>query len=684
MSTVSAGLVKVENLTVTGSQSGAVLASNLTVEHLAAINVTAGNFDFNNLDVSGNLIVGNNLTVGTKEPSSVKINGELVIDILSYNLSSTLISDSVSVPYLITFDSNDNLYSANYGTNSITVYNSSGSLINTITDGVYTPAGVAIDPNSHHLYVSNYPNGDDTSGNTITVYDQSGVLINTFGHGSVNWPNAISFGPDGNLYVPNQAGGNVTVYNTAGILVNTLTNPTMTGPYSITFDAAGNFYILNNPVPFDASGNYNLDDPYTNVSLYDSEANLLQTITEDIGNADACISATINGVYRLYVSNSGSNKVNVYSALGVLVNSITGGMNGPAGIAFNSENTLYVGNTGNNIFTTYTQTLPVSKFSVDINGNNSVAGNLNVGGNYSLSPSIITNGLSYPYLITIDSSDNLYSANYGTNDVTVYNPAGILVNTITGGMNTPVGVAIEPVSRHIYVANWPNGDDTSGNNITVYDQSGNLLNTFGHGTVNWPNAITFHNGLLYVPNLYGHSVTVYNTSGVLITTFSGPTFSGPYSITFDSSENFYVLNNPNALDAYGNPIPDAQDPYTNISKYDPSGNLLQTIINEVHNADALISATINGTYNLYSSNSTGNSISIYDANGNYITKITGGLNVPGGLAFNSTGTLYVANTGLPNIITTYNLSETTLLTVGGISMTQSQWTYLVGTVLAGH
>jgi len=114
MSTVSAGLVKVENLTVTGSQSGAVLASNLTVEHLAAINVTAGNFDFNNLDVSGNLIVGNNLTVGTKEPSSVKINGELVIDILSYNLSSTLISDSVSVPYLITFDSNDNLYSANY------------------------------------------------------------------------------------------------------------------------------------------------------------------------------------------------------------------------------------------------------------------------------------------------------------------------------------------------------------------------------------------------------------------------------------------------------------------------------------------------------------------------------------------------------------------------------------------
>jgi len=47
MSNLSAGLINVENLTVTGTQSGAIKATNLA---------------FTSLDLSGNLSVGGNLT----------------------------------------------------------------------------------------------------------------------------------------------------------------------------------------------------------------------------------------------------------------------------------------------------------------------------------------------------------------------------------------------------------------------------------------------------------------------------------------------------------------------------------------------------------------------------------------------------------------------------------------------
>jgi len=70
MSTVSAGLVNVENLTVTGTQAGAVKATNLTAENLSASNVRASNFNFTNdfqvlgnMDVSGNSTIQGNLVI---------------------------------------------------------------------------------------------------------------------------------------------------------------------------------------------------------------------------------------------------------------------------------------------------------------------------------------------------------------------------------------------------------------------------------------------------------------------------------------------------------------------------------------------------------------------------------------------------------------------------------------------
>ena len=62
MSTISAGLLKVTNLTANGA-SGALEATNATVTNLTATNVSANNLGFVNLDISGNLRVKGTTTL---------------------------------------------------------------------------------------------------------------------------------------------------------------------------------------------------------------------------------------------------------------------------------------------------------------------------------------------------------------------------------------------------------------------------------------------------------------------------------------------------------------------------------------------------------------------------------------------------------------------------------------------
>jgi len=650
---LSAGLLKVSgDLSVTSTASGAVQTTSLTANSVTATTVNAPNFNTTHITTD-----------------TLTVNGNLNFENLNYTLGGSVITNGVNVPYLLTVDSSDNLYSSNYGSNSITIYNPSGTLINTITNRVYTPAGVAVNPVTGNIYVANYPNEDDTSGNNITVYDPSGILINTFGHSSVDWPNAITFGPDGYLYVPNLEGSNVTVYDVSGVLVKTLTNSTMTGPYSIIWGSDNQtFSILNNPG--------GLGVPNTNnITIYDLSANPIQTITDGVGGADAMITSTINGVYNIYVSNYNGNQVSVYSEAGVLVNTITEGMNSPVGMAINSQEILFVGNLDNNTIKKYTITFPNTSITINNNGNKF---SINVGTNYIATTPVITTDVSVPYLITVDSSDNLYSSNYGSNSITIYNSSGTLINTITNRVYTPAGVAINPVTGNIYVANYPNEDDTSGNNITVYDPSGILINTFGHSSVDWPNAITFGpDGYLYVPNLEGSNVTVYDVSGVLVKTLTNSTMTGPYSIIWGSdNQTFSVLNNPGGLS-----VPNT----TNFCKYDLSGNLLQVVIDGVGGCDAMISATINGIYNIYVSNYTGNQVSVYSEAGVLVNTIVGGMNGPCGLVFNnSQEILFVGNVNGTNNITPYTLGQSSSITVGGVTMSQSQWNYLVGTLLLGR
>ena len=86
----------------------------------------------------------------------------------------------------------------------------------------------------------------------------------------------------------------------------------------------------------------------------------------------------------------------------------------------------------------------------------------------------ITNGTYEPQGIALDTSGNIYVANYAANDVTIYSPNSYaLIAQIQGdstGISSPVGIALD-AAGDIYVANC--GEVCSGvlappDSITVY------------------------------------------------------------------------------------------------------------------------------------------------------------------------------------------------------------------------
>ena len=92
-------------------------------------------------------------------------------------------------------DGSGDLYVGNLG-NDITVYNPSGTVLRTISQGVSYPRALAID-GTGNLYLANYRS------NTVTVYAAGGTnLLSTISLG-VSAPDALAFDGTGSVYVAN-------------------------------------------------------------------------------------------------------------------------------------------------------------------------------------------------------------------------------------------------------------------------------------------------------------------------------------------------------------------------------------------------------------------------------------------------------------------------------------------------
>jgi sugar lactone lactonase YvrE len=133
-----------------------------------------------------------------------------------------------------------------------------------------------------------------------------------------------------------------------------------------------------------------------------------------------------------YVSDTGHNRIEKFTAGGLGSVFANTGLNEPFGLAFDNAGNLYVANGGNNT---------IEKFTPG--GIGSVFAN---------------SGLSAPFGLAFDNAGNLYAAN-GNNAIEKFTPGGVGSVFASSGLNVPSGLAFDG-DGNLYVVNQ--GDDTVG------------------------------------------------------------------------------------------------------------------------------------------------------------------------------------------------------------------------------
>jgi len=167
--------------------------------------------------------------------SSAAIEASATIFADSNNVGSTFLA----YPTQMAFDSNGNLFVANFASSSIGKFDSSGNG-SVFATGVLGALGVAVDA-SNNVYAS------QATANIITKYT-SGGTGSTFADNSstsfLNSPRGMVFDSSGNLYVGNYTDNTIAKVTSAGSQ-STFVNSGLSGPASLAIDTGGNLYATN-------------------------------------------------------------------------------------------------------------------------------------------------------------------------------------------------------------------------------------------------------------------------------------------------------------------------------------------------------------------------------------------------------------------------------------------------------
>ncbi|MGD0120114.1 MAG: beta-propeller fold lactonase family protein, partial [Candidatus Binatus sp.] len=431
-------------------------------------------------------------------------------------------------------------------------------------------------------------------------------------------------GTNGNtIFIANQF--EVTAYpaDSNGDVAPIAVTPDMAAPSGIARDASGRIYVTNRAT--------------NTVTVYAADANGNVPPIAVIGGSNTRLASpaaiTLDAGGKIYVLNSAQypkGSITVYPPLatstGLLneapVASIAGSktlLDSPTGVAVDSQGNIYVANEEGG---------PVVRHERNDRGRVTVYA---AGSDGNVAPiatiSGAATGLSYPIGIALDSSGNVYvgnaeTANAGSNpssaSITVY-PAG------SHGNAAPIDV----IAGENTDLDYPQG--------IALDSAGNL---YAEG---------------YVSEV-GYSINTYpagsngNVSPTATIAGADTGLYGPFGIALDSGRNIYVSNNyvesseRGSVTVYpagssGNAVPTVTitSSYTGI---DYASGIAVDSKGNIYVANELGGATEDGSITIYSAGSF--------ATGPPIATIAGDnteLSYPFGIALDSTGNIYVLNSG---------------------------------------
>jgi YVTN family beta-propeller protein len=261
------------------------------------------------------------------------------------------ISTGLSAPTAMAIDANRNLYVANRGNSTVTVYGAgTTTLLRTISSGVSHPRALAFDRQGN-LYVGNKGNGNGTG--TVTVYaPQQHLPIRTIVHVD---PHVLTFDRYDRLYVGSPGLNEILVYEPRSVTPYRIVH-THNGPLAVGIGDNEYLYCVNN----------------NSVTIYaPSATSPTRRITKGINLP----SALALFAKRLYVANWGviptQSSVTSYALKNLTpAKTIRAGIGNPLALVVDRAGNLFVANDAFSTVTIYAagKTAPLRTISTGIRG----------------------------------------------------------------------------------------------------------------------------------------------------------------------------------------------------------------------------------------------------------------------------------------------------------------------------
>jgi sugar lactone lactonase YvrE len=324
-----------------------------------------------------------------------------------------------------------------------------------------------------------------TADGTISTVAGTGVAGNSGDggpavNGQFNWPTAITVDASNNLYVADTSNGQIRKISPDGVISTVASN--LQDAQAIAIDVSGNLFIAEHYlIQLDSCGD---DQDIGRITKVTGKG--VQTIYDGLDLAvprGVAVDATGN----VYVTDAGFSRISKISS-GV-ISTVVGGPDGkqligPTALAIDSSGVFYVADPGHS---------RIAKISPQGELTN-VVGDGFPGNYWSDSGKATDSALSSPFGVAVDSSGNLYIADFGNNRVRKVAVDGS-ITTIAGNGNpgfagdggpataaqlkTPAGVAVD-ASGNVYIA------DSGNNRIRKVSKNGVITTVAGRGDINPP------------------------------------------------------------------------------------------------------------------------------------------------------------------------------------------------------
>jgi uncharacterized protein (TIGR03437 family) len=494
----------------------------------------------------------------------------------------------------------------------------------------------------------------------------------------------------GNVYVADAANNRVreiasdgTISTVAGTGISGLAGDggpaiaaNLNQPYGLALDAVGNLYIadLGNARVRKITADGNIQTVAGGGSLPASGAALGGSALEAQFTAPRNVTLDPDGT--LYISDFGANIVYRVSPAGILAvlagtgspgytgdsgASVLAQLTAPAGLASDSNGSVYIADSGNNCIRKVFQGVIATVFSVAVPTGVAVSSGMVYVAAVSYLGTLANpiGAVASALDVAVDSSGNVYAT---TGPFAIEITLAGNVSTIGGNglgfyfsgdggpassarLHAPAGITLDRVGN-IYIA------DTANNRIRQIAASGAINTIAGTGTagatgdggpatqanLNAPESIAIDSsGNLYIADTGNNEIREISPAGNISTVLTG--LNNPEYVAVDSAGSLYVADTGN----------------NRVLKATPSGSA--SVLAEALQPAAVM---VDGSGNVWLSEAT--RISMVTAAGAFST-LADGLQAPRGLALTSNGELLIAETGT-NLIRSWT-STAGLTTVAG-------------------